>query len=366
MLTGKERLTRLFKGQEIDRIPIWLQFPYFVSPYYANIFEISSYKPILDDIYRYTEIIDRQLFDTGFAFSGHPDIRKELRHYKDNSFSVSETIISYKDVELKSTVKKSADSTVIEPFIKKIEDLEKILQLPYLPPRPNLNEFLSKGNELGDRGLMGVDLKDPLSVLHDLCDESEFTIYIHTEFEKVKVFLDILFERVFDAYTYLLENGVGPVYWISGAEFAVPPMVSPAYFDDLVTNYTKQLCELIRSYGCWSMIHCHGKISKVLSSLKQIGFDSIHPIEAPPMGDCTLTDARNIFGRDTILVGNIQLGDLWEKSEEEMEHIVKETLKEGNTGRFILATTGGPSAPEINGTVVKNYLRIIETAKTVT
>jgi uroporphyrinogen-III decarboxylase len=110
------------------------------------------------------------------------------------------------------------------------------------------------------------------------------------------------------------------------------------------------------------MLHCHGKIGNVLSGLKNIGFDSIHPIEAPPMGDCTLAKAREVFGKDTILVGNIQYGDLWEKTEEEMEYLVQTALKEGaETGRFILATTGGPSAPEINDNVVKNYRRIIKT-----
>ena len=111
-----------------------------------------------------------------------------------------------------------------------------------------------------------------------------------------------------------------------------------------------------------SMLHCHGSIKKVLSGLNQMRFDSIHPVEAPPMGDCELEEARAVFGRDTIIAGNIQYGDLWSKTEEEMEQSVKSAIEKGRNGRFILATTGGPSAKTINDTVVRNYTRIIDTA----
>ena len=56
------------------------------------------------------------------------------------------------------------------------------------------------------------------------------------------------------------------------------------------------------------------------------------------------------------------MGDLWSKTEEEMEDLVRRTIEEGKQGAFILATTGGPSPPVINERVLGNYLKIIETA----
>ena len=66
------------------------------------------------------------------------------------------------------------------------------------------------------------------------------------------------------------------------------------------------------------MIHCHGKLGEVLNSLAAIGADSHHPIEGPPMGNCTLTQAWEVLGKEAIIAGNIQLGDLWSKTEDEM------------------------------------------------
>ena len=361
-MTGKERLLRLFNGKDLDRVPIWLLFPYFSSKAYANIFEAESYKSIIGKIYKHTEIIDRRSFDTGFCFNTHPDIKSETRNYRENGDIVSEHVISCKGIELKSTVRRTGENTAVESFVKDINDLDRILSLPYLPPKPDTAKFMLECAELGERGLMGVDLADPLSILHSICSETDFCIFTITDTGKVCEFLDVMFERVYDTYKYLLEQGVGPVFWISGAEFAVPPMVSPAYFGQLVVKYTKKLCDLIRDCGMWSMIHCHGKIGKVLNDLKEIGFDSLHPIEAPPMGDCTLTTARNCLGKDVILAGNIQYGDLWEKSEEEIEELVKCAIDEGKTGRFMLAATGGPSALEISENVSRNYSKVIDAA----
>jgi uroporphyrinogen-III decarboxylase len=119
---------------------------------------------------------------------------------------------------------------------------------------------------------------------------------------------------------------------------------------------------MVHSYGKKAMIHYHGMIGKVLKSFAKTRLDAIHTIESPPMGDCTLTQARDGLGENVILIGNIQIGDLWSKTEEEMEIIVKQTIQEGMSGPFILSTTGGPYASEINERAAKNYLKIIDTA----
>jgi len=130
-------------------------------------------------------------------------------------------------------------------------------------------------------------------------------------------------------------------------------IIERRHFDRLVVRYTKPLVDLVRSYGKKSMIHCHGKIGAVLSGLAAIGADSHHPIEGPPMGNCTLRQTRQVLGERAILAGNIQLGDLWSATVEEMEDLVKGIIEEGKQDPFILSITGGPSAPQIDERVKK-------------
>lgn len=361
-LSSKERLTRLFEGKDIDRVPIWLLFPYHPIGCYVDVYKISSYRPVLDAVERYgVDIFDRRNFYTGFCFSASPKIKraKEIIEKKDEVI-IKEKVL-YKDIILEQKrVIKDGRSKVIKPYIQEIEDLEKILKLPYEPPRPDVSSFFREKEELGDRGLMMVDIGDPLGVLFHLCSIEDFCIWSLEERDKLINFLDVIYERVLEMYRYLLENKVGPVYFIVGAEFAGPPIVSPNYFGELCARYVKGIVDLIRSYGMWSIVHYHGNLKMILDGIKYINPDGLHTIEAPPVGDCTLSDARKVLG-DMILIGNIQYDDLAGLDETDVRELTREILKEGMTGRFILSPTAGPYQESISERMQRNYIAFIET-----
>ena len=362
MMTSRERLTRLFDGEDIDRVPIWLLFPYFPSPSYADIWHNPSYRPVLQRVYDCTDIIERRHFDVGFCFNRHPDIHCEHREAVEDGNTLSERIVRHGDVVLRSSVTRGAGRSSVVPFVEDIGDLDRLLAMPFGPAKPAVDGFLEEEDEFGDRGLMAVDLGDPLSVLHGLCSGTDFVLWCYEETAKATEFLDVIAARARATYRYLLERGIGDVYWISGSEFACPPMLSPELFDRFVVGYTKPLVDLVHGYGKKTMIHCHGRINEVLGGLAGIGASSHHPLEAPPMGNCTLTQVRQALGPEPILAGNFQLGDLWSLTEEETDDLVRRTVQEGKQGPFIFAMTGGPSAPRIDEQVAGNYLKIIETA----
>lgn len=73
-LTSRERLTRLFNGQEIDRTPIWLLAPYHHVDFYADIYDLPSYERLVPYIDRYCDTFDRRTYDTGVAYNANPEI----------------------------------------------------------------------------------------------------------------------------------------------------------------------------------------------------------------------------------------------------------------------------------------------------
>ena len=361
-MTGKDRLTRLFNGKEIDRVPIYLLFQDYAAPFYTDVWSIPVYKPIVARVYETNDFIDRRVFDLGFCYNSHPGIEKVTDTQIDGDVQITTTRVGCGDVWLEKSVIKTSDSTTREPYIKEPSDLGKILELPYRQPQPVTAWFFDEAARFGDRGLMGVRLDDPISLLHGLCDETEFTVLCYTETEAVDEFLSVMYERAESVYRYFLERGVGPIYWIEGAEYAGPPLLPPACFRQLVTGYEKRLVDLVRDYDMWTMIHCHGRMKEIADDFRHIAADSIHPVEGPPMGNITLTEAREKLGPDMIITGNIQYGDIWSMTADEIEQCVKDILNEAMGNPFILATTGGPSNPNINQRVVDNYLRIMDTA----
>ena len=62
-MTGKDRLTRLFNGQEIDRVPIYLLFQDYAAPFYTDVWSIPAYEPIVARVYETNDFVDRCVFD---------------------------------------------------------------------------------------------------------------------------------------------------------------------------------------------------------------------------------------------------------------------------------------------------------------
>jgi len=131
-------------------------------------------------------------------------------------------------------------------------------------------------------------------------------------------------------YKYLLENDIGEVFFIVGAEFAGPPLVSPDKFNALSVRYVKDIVDLIREYGKKSIVHYHGNLYHVLKGMKEINPDGLHTIEAPPIGDCTIAQAREVLG-NMILIGNLQYDDLRSMTTDEIDEAVKNIIEEANS-----------------------------------
>ena len=132
-------------------------------------------------------------------------------------------------------------------------------------------------------------------------------------------------------------------------------------FCELSVKYVKGIVDLIRSYGKFSIVHYHGFLYQVLDGFAQIGMDGLHTIEAPPVGDCTIKQAREKLG-DTILIGNIQYDDLTRLEPEQIKQLTKEALEQGKSGRFILSPTAGPYENNPSDRLVDNYITMIKTA----
>jgi uroporphyrinogen-III decarboxylase len=362
MMTSRERLSRLFLGKPIDRVPIWLLNPFHKIKWYPDIYNIPSYKPLLNHIEQYCDIFDRRYYSRGFCYSGSSDIvlsRKRI-DYGPTVFGIEE-VVRYKDIELKKLGMNKNGQRSLSYFVNEIEDLEKILLMPYEPLAPDISPYQREKDELGDRGLMMLDLGDPLEVLYHLMSAENFSIFSITEYESIINFTDVMYERVYNYYKYFLERGIGEVFFIVGAEFAGPPLVSPTKFTEMSMRYVKGLVDLIRSYNKYSIVHYHGNLFNVLDGMKSIDMDGLHTIEAPPIGDCTITQAREVLGQDKILIGNIQYDDLKRKSLDEIRDLVNDVLSQGTTGKFILSPTAGPYENVLDEKTLENYKAMIET-----
>ncbi len=359
-LSSRERLSRLFEGKRTDRVPVWPLFPFHRLHYYADIHALPCYRRVVEAARLHADVFDRRAPETGFCLSGSPQIHMREERRVEGGRRLALRTVSWRGLELSQ--EGVLDGERLQPtrhWVDDVAQLGRILEMPYERPPFDLAQFEREREELGDRGLMMLDIGDPLQVLYRLMSVETFAVATLTDRSLLLHFLDEMNRRCLDLYGWLLDHGVGPVYFIVGAEFAGPPVVSPADFMELSARTVKGLVDLIRSRGMYSIVHYHGNLTRVLPGMAAIGADGLHTVEAPPVGDCTLEQARKALG-DTILIGNIQYDDFRRLTPDDMERLVERTIGEGSGGRFILSPTAGPYEQSIPQRTQDNYVRFLE------
>ncbi len=356
-MNSRERLTKLFAGEKIDRVSIWLLSPYHDVDYYSKIYRNENYAKLIPYIEEYCDVLDRRNYNQGFCYNDNFTV-ETVETFSEKGSKIT-TTATYGDLKFEKYIDRTSGSAKLKYFVSEADELLEILKVPYKMPLPDISLYEAEKAQLGDKGLMMMDLGDPLQPLYHLMSAEDFSIATFTDYDIILEFLDEMYKRVIDYYTYFLENNIGEVFFIVGAEFAGPPMVEPTKFEELSVKYVKTLCDLIRSYGKKSIVHYHGQLKMVLDGMKQIGCDGLHTIEAPPTGDCTIAQAREVLG-DMILIGNVQYDDIANGTKERVRELTKQAVLEGKTGRFILSPTAGPYDDDISEKAIENYIEFIK------
>ncbi len=162
-------------------------------------------------------------------------------------------------------------------------------------------------------------------------------------------------------YRYFLERRLADVYFMVGSELASPPMVSLRTFRSWIVPYATELIELVHAHQAKAIQHYHGFIKRVLPDFLTMQPDALHTIEAPPVGNCTFSEAFNIVGDKIALIGNIQYDEFRALTPAQMADAVRAVLDETCGRRFILSPTAGPYEETISEQMVRNYIVFMQT-----
>ena len=84
--------------------------------------------------------------------------------------------------------------------------------------------------------------------------------------------------------------------------------------------------------------------------------DALHTIEAPPVGNCTFTQAFEAVNDNITLIGNIQYEDFRSFTKEQMIEAVTKVLDECKDKRLILSPSAGPFLEPLPKQMIDNYI----------
>lgn len=332
-MTPRERLFAVLDGRPTDRLPIWLLFPYHPLGCYVDVQNLPGYKDIFDYSKSRVIMLNRRSPGVPLFEPGH-------------------------------------DPGLDHP-IGSEEELLPILRKPILTDEAAIGAILDKQwhqyqrekDEFpADYGAMMLALGEPINWLYGHSDMQEYAIWSLTRHGEIKEFLDRIQKQKLAVYRYFLEREAADVYFLVGSELAAPPMVSNETFHSWITPYAKELIHLVHSYGKKVIQHYHGQIGTLLEDFMEMGPDALHTIEAPPIGNCTFTQAFETVGDSMALIGNIQYDDFRSYTQEQMEKAVLDVIDECRGKRLILSPSAGPFDEDPGENFFRNYKTFIRTA----
>jgi len=123
------------------------------------------------------------------------------------------------------------------------------------------------------------------------------------------------------------------------------------------------MIEVIHKHGGYARIHSHGKLRAILDDIVAMGADGLDPIEPPPQGDVELAYVRQIYGKNMVLFGNLEISDIENLPTEQFAEKVKHTIEEGTSGEgrgFVLMPSACPYGRELSSLTLRNYETMIK------
>jgi len=249
-------------------------------------------------------------------------------------------------------------------LIKSDDDMDRFLAAPFAPHPPDVTAFERTRQALGDRGLMEIEIPDPLCLVVENMSYEDFMVRTLFAPAQIDALMDQAAELIYTWLEPVLRAGFGPVFRIFGPEYAAPPVMSLKHFKKFVTAYDRPLIELIHRHGGYVRYHCHGPIKRILDDFLALGVDMTDPCEGPPSGDITLRELADRVGRDLILMGNIQLDDIERAEPERIDALVAEAVDAvGGRAPFILCPSAFPFSSPLPAVTERNLMRFLAAAE---
>ncbi len=366
-MTFRERLLTAYQCREPDRVPIHVRGVPANEPEYRE-GKHESFRPLWELVLAECETINgyRPRRRKGCFFDSDA-VRIERHERDEGEWVCHETIvhtpkgpINYVRQESKGDYPSLTHTYWITDDD---DDLERYLSLPADPAGGDFSDYPDAVERAGDRAVLMTGLIDPIAHVHDLLGSEKLALWSIERRRDVDMLVELFTERLLESLGASLAAGVTCMYGFVGAEYCGPPLMSPRDFHDWVTQPMKRITAKLHAADVLVHVHSHGPLDALLEDFADMGANVLHPLEAPPMGDVAIADAKRRIGRRVCLEGNVQVGDLYTCEEHEIRDQVKRLIDDAAPGGgFVLCPTASPYTPILPNRALRNYIAMIEAA----
>lgn len=359
MMSGRERLLRVFCHQPVDRIPVA---PFihanFVREFYADCGVDVLARTV--DVYEHFgfDIIHRNCSPAYDSVGPSADgWQVERLTEVDGRDEVTRTVVHTPKGDLTEVFRLvwvseyDVEATPVEYLVKSEEDFDLLVE--FLPRACEI-EASSIGvarRTLGDKGITAPWAQGAFN----------FVTYYYRSLEQVVTdalinpgfyhrMMEYFLERNARVCAQYIDAGADVISYAGNA--ASGKMVSEGFFRDYVMPYEKRLIDYIQNRGSHVLYHNCGYARSLLGAYREMGMHAYESLTAPPYGDTILEDAVDQMGPEIVLSGGLDQIEFLKTAEpDEVRAKVKSMLDTVRPrGSFILAATDyfGEKTPHDN------------------
>jgi len=232
-----------------------------------------------------------------------------------------------------------------EYLIKTVGDAHKYLSMPPKQYAGEVSSFFAADREMGDSGLVQVDLgQNAAARVVRMTGSETFALWTLENRDLLHELIQHEQRDLLAMTRYLLDAGTGPYFTLAGQEYLVPPLHGPRDFYDFNVRYDAPLIAMIHEAGGLVHVHCHGPIGQVFEAFLEMGADVLHPFEPPPLGDITAAEAKRRSASRICLEGNIQIASFYENTPQQIAKETAQLIADafGDRRNLIVCPTASP------------------------
>lgn len=375
-MTRRERLTATFRGMPVDRPAVsfyeiggFRYDPDDPDPY--NVHNDPSWRPLIRFAEEKTDIMR---LVSGKFLPRHPEAAKEfvrVESWEEGRSLFTRTRLKIAGRVMMELTRRDADTDTvwkIEHFLKDEEDLKAYLGIPEeaLDCAWDCSDLPGLETALGETGIVMIDAGDPLCAAADMFSMEDYTVMAFSQPRLFNQLLQRFARRIHRNVEKVSGQFPGRLWRIYGSEYASEPYLPPSLYKDFFVTCTGPMVKMIQKHGGFARIHSHGRLRSILPHLASMGIDGLDPVEPPPHGDIELIEVRKGYGRDMVLLGNIEVTDIENLQAGEFEKKVAKALHEGTTGEgrgFVLMPSACPYGRRISPKTMTNYETMVRLAE---
>ena len=363
-MTRRERLMTAIRCGEPDRPPVRV---YNATPSMRN-WGHPSFRKLVDLAIEHTEVFDGIGIPGGPAFAACFDLNARISEEPIERPGYVRRTTVYPTprgdlYQVREDARHCDMFYVSKYFIETVEDADRFLSVPDDPILFDVSTLFRLEDEVGDAGIVELCCNDPGFHIHWLMGSETMAIWsiekrdlLHAIYDKMQVRYEALLKRC-------LPLAPGRVFYAGSAERWIPPLQSPRDFEEFEWTTARSIADIVHENGGYFHYHCDGRVGNFLTRFADAGVDILNPVQPPPMGDVTLTDAKRLLRGRTCIEGNIEWGDLITSTTDEIRRLTARTIEEGSPGGgFILMVNCGPhQSPVLTDDLFEKWLAFIET-----